>query len=268
MTISEVWPNAPLALVAVEARYPASGVGPLRPPVHRAVRDRLGTDWVLVDHKHETVEVVLGPGGTKPPGIKVEDVTTMTLRDRTHAVTVRPEGVSVEATRYGGYPAFRSLLATVFEAVEDSIHPDGITRLGIRYIDEIRVPGVSGIEEWAEWVAPSLLAPRVKGLAGTGWAGAAQYQTGPDRCLVLRYGPTDGPVVSPAGPLKRPKPPPPGPLFVLDFDSFWEPSDIPEFSGSSLVAACDELQVPVRTLFDQLITPKLIDEVFRKEPEL
>jgi uncharacterized protein (TIGR04255 family) len=72
-------------------------------------------------------------------------------------------------------------------------------------------------------------------------------------------------VVDPAGPLKRLRKPEPGPVFVLDFDSFWEPDTIPAFSAPDLLVACDELRAPARTLFDQLMTPRLVDRVFRKE---
>ncbi len=55
-------------------------------------------------------------------------------------------------------------------------------------------------------------------------------------------------------------------MFVLDFDSFWEPSGIPAFDAATLVRACDELRAPVRDLFDQMITPQLAD-VFREAPK-
>lgn len=54
---------------------------------------------------------------------------------------------------------------------------------------------------------------------------------------------------------------------MLDFDSFWEPLDIPEFDPSSLADTCDELRAPVRKLFDLLITDRLRNEVFMKEPD-
>lgn len=264
MSITEAWPNAPLALVAVEARFPAAG-GPLRPPVQRAIRDALGSQWVLEGAKQQTMEIAFGSGGALPPNVKVEDLTRITMRDRTRAVTVRAESLTIESTRYGGYQDFRPLLMAAFEAVEHVLQPDGVTRLGMRYIDEIRVPEFTGPDPWDDWVDASLLAPRAEGLTTLTWTSAVQYDTGDDRTLVLRYGPTDGPVVDPSGPLKRPVPTPAGPLFLLDFDSFWQPSGIPAFSASELVTACDELREPVRRLFDQLISPRLIDEVFRKE---
>lgn len=54
-------------------------------------------------------------------------------------------------------------------------------------------------------------------------------------------------------------------MFVLDFDSFWQPSDIPAFESAGLLQACDELRAPVRSLFDAMITDQLL-AVYRREP--
>ena len=266
MTKAEVWPNAPLALVAVEARFPAVTSGPPRLPAQRAIRDLLGTGWVLESGQEQTLEVAFGPEGLKGQRVAAEQVTRITIRDRTRVVTVRAESLTVEASSYRGYPDFRLLLEAAFHAVEQVMQPDGLTRLGMRYIDEIRIPNADAPDPWDDWLDGALLAPRAEGLRTHGWTSAVQYETGEDRRMVLRYGPADNPVVTPAGPLKRANQPGPGPLFVLDFDSFWQPSGIPPFVAAELLDACDALRSPTRRLFDQLISSKLIDEVFRKEP--
>lgn len=267
MTEVEVWPHAPLALVAVEARFPGVAGGPPRMPAQRAIRDLLGDGWVLESGQEQTLEVAFGPEGVRGPRVAAEQLTRITIRDRTRIVTVRAESLTVEATSYRGYLDFRVLLKSAFEAVEQVMQPDGLTRLGMRYIDEIRIPDATTPDPWDAWLDPSLLAPRLEGLRTSGWTSAVQYETGEDRRMVLRYGPADSPVVTPVGPLKRANPPGPGPLFVLDFDSFWQPSGIPPFVAAELLDACDELRSPTRRLFDQLISPKLINEIFKKESD-
>lgn len=265
MTEAEVWPNAPLALVAVEARYPGVASGPPRMPAQRAIRDVLGEGWVLESGQEQTLEVAFGAEGVKGQRVAAEQLTRITIRDRTRAVTVRAESLTVEATSYRGYPDFRVLLESVFDAVEQVMQPDGLTRLGMRYIDEIRIPDADAPDPWDDWLDGTLLAPRAEGLRTRGWTSAVQYETGEDRRMVLRYGPADNPVVTPVGPLKRANPPRSGSLFVLDFDSFWQPSGIPPFVAAELLVACDDLRNPIRRLFDQLISPKLINEIFKKE---
>jgi uncharacterized protein (TIGR04255 family) len=158
------------------------------------------------------------------------------------------------------------------EGAADILQPDGVSRIGLRYIDEIRVPGVSADApaDWEDWLDASLLAPRLadmgqQDLGATAWDGVAQYAVGENRSLNLRYGVRDGYAVPPGGPLRRKIAPPPGPFFVLDFDCSWTPTDIPEFDTDVLLSTCDELRRPVRILFDLLTTDRLRDEVFMKE---
>ena len=264
MTTSEVYPNAPLALVAVEVRFHDAARAPLGASVHRAIRGRLGREWVIEGTKQQTMEVAFGPGGLSTPNLRQENLSRITVRDRTQAVTLRPDSLTIEATRYDGYDAFRGLLQLAFAAVEELLEPDGISRLGLRYIDEISVPGGES-PNWADWIHGSLLAPSTETLVSETWTGAVQYDIGPQRRLVLRYGPAGQPVVAAVGPLRRLRAPT-GPIFVLDFDSFWQPDEIPAFSAVDLVQSCDDLRAPVRTLFTELVKDRLVDEVFRREP--
>ena len=58
---------------------------------------------------------------------------------------------------------------------------------------------------------------------------------------------------------------PEGPIFMLDFDSSWQPSDIPSFEAERIVTVADRLRSPLRELFDSLIPPSLKD-IFRQDP--
>lgn len=272
----EVYPNAPLALVAVEVRFPqVSGARTPPMPLQRAFRDLLGESWVIESVKTQHVEFAFGPSGPGQQNVQQVVVPRFTVRDRTLAVALTDESLTVETTGYRHYPDFRSVLERALGAAEELLSPDGVARAGMRYIDEVRVPDISDAASgsWKEWLDSSLLPPKLssmieEGFAPEGWEGAAQYATGPGRSLVLRYGVRSGYAVGPDGPLKRPTAPPSGPFFLLDFDSFWQPADIPEFSSEHLLKTCDELRKPARTLFDLVVSDRLRDEVFRKEPSL
>ncbi len=263
MSASEVFPNAPLALVAVEVRFSNGSASSVATPVQRAIRDRLGGEWVIEGTKVQTFEVPLLPVGAAP-SVRSEHVSRITSRDRTQIVTLRSNGLTIEATRYEGYDRFRRLLHEALSATEEIFQPEGISRLGLRYIDEISVPGVTGSAHWGGWIHESLLPPTAEGLRAATWTGVVQYDFDPERHLVLRYGPSDQPVVAATGPLRRLRSFE-GPIFTMDFDSFWQPSDIPVFSADRIALACDELLVPVRTLFHTLVTDRLREEVFRQE---
>lgn len=268
----EVYPNAPLALVAVEVRFPNAATGrPLPITLQRSFRDVLGESWVIETSKVQQLSVSIGPAGAVPQALPPVTIPRFTVRDRTLAVALTEESMTIEATQYRHYPDFRQIVERAATAAADVLVPDGIARIGMRYIDEIRVPDAQeeNPSAWREWVDTSLLAPQLQGMAqagfgSAGWEGAAQYATGPNQKLVLRYGPRTGYVVNPVGPLKRPRSPSPGPLFALDFDCFWEPPDIPEFDPETVMSTCDELRAPIRALFDMLITAKLLAE-FKRE---
>jgi len=269
----EVYPNAPLALVAVEVRFPEAPSDRALPmPLQRSFRDRLGDDWVIESHKIQQIEVAFGPGAPGGQTVQQTVVPRFTLRDRTLAVALTDSSLTVETTDYRHYLDFRAVLGRVFGAAAELLQPDGVARVGMRYIDEIRVAGIEedNSSEWREWLDASLLPPKLAEMVGeeyqpAAWDGAVRYVTGPERSLVLRYGARQGYAVQPRGSLNRRSAPAPGPFFLLDFDSFWEPRDIPEFEPVRLLETCDDLRSPVRTLFDLVVTDKLLRDVFAKE---
>jgi uncharacterized protein (TIGR04255 family) len=187
---------------------------------------------------------------------------------------VNPAAAVLETTVYEGYENFRALIEGAVTAVEAAVRPDGILRVGMRYIDEIRVPSITELPgDWSGYidshflatVDPALLAETK--LTPELWQGFVRYSTGVDSFLQVRYGPMDGYAVNPAGPTRRPNAPPPGPFFLLDSDSFWEPRDeVPEFSVQAVLDACDRLHPPTRSIFNAVSEPKLEEEVYSRVP--
>lgn len=265
MPEGEVYPNAPVVLVALEVRHPTAD------PLTRA--QQLKIKRKLADHipimrisEFTQITAVQAAGGpTAQPEVRVEEFPRYFSRDKTVAMSVRSEALVVETTRYAGWEQLRALVAKVVEVRQEIGGVDGIERVGLRYVNEIRVPGTP-VHDWSPWVDPTLLgaAPvgEELGLPALQWQGVTALTTGPDRIVVLRHGPRDGFAVDPAGELKR-STPTPGPFFLIDIDSFWTPSDrIPEFEQKPLLATCDELHAPVRKIFERLITDRLRKEVF------
>lgn len=267
----EVYPNAPIAFVTVEVRFPGEAGQGIHSVVQRAFRDVLGDGWVIEQLTQQELMVGVNLGGQPSQSMRTVNVPRFTVRDRTSAVVLTTNSMTVETTRYAGWTTFRSVIERALRATADLVEPDGVARVGMRYVDEIRVPGAAERwDAWAQWLSPVVLAPASDAMETAGyppvtWTGATQYSIGPGRQLVLRYGPQNGYAVSPGGPLRRADAPAAGPFFLLDFDSFWEPSTIPLFDVQELLETCDELRHPTRTLFDHIVTDKLTDEVFRKE---
>ena len=262
MSSGEVFPSAPLSLVAAEVRYPAVTDSNLGMLVQRSVRDALDSDWVIHSSTLQTLEMGVGPAGPHASLRAEEEVARITSRARTEVVTVMPDRFTLEVVDYRGFADFQSILKRTATAVESVLGPDGVSRVGLRYIDEITVS--EPVPLWSQWLHSSLMPPTAPdGLVAVEWNGAVQYQSAPDQALVLRYGPSPGTVVDPAGRLRRLRVPA-GPVFVLDFDSSWQPQDIPAFTAAGIAETADRLHDPVRGLFDSLILPNLLN-VFRKD---
>lgn len=259
----QAFPNAPLALVAAQVRFPPVADRELAMFQQKRIRDAVGTDWIIQNDTEEHVQIGVGPGGPTTASSS-RTFGRIISRKGTRIITVHPDNFFIEVTDYTHFDEFQELLRRVTGAVGDVLEPDGISSMGLRYIDEIAVPDPE--PKWSDWMKPSLLAPSLDSeLTPSGWTGAAQYQVASDQILVLRYGPSPSPVVSPTGPLKRASVPT-GPIFMLDFDSSWQPAEVPEFSAELISEVAVRLRAPLRRLFDSFLTPKLV-AVFNGEEQ-
>ena len=261
-TSGEVFPNAPLSLVAAEVRYPPVSDRQLGMAIHRQIRDLIGSDWVIHNDTSQTFEAVIGPEGPSQATMRSDTIGRIVNRQKTKIITVQPDRLVVEVSDYLHFESFRELLVLASQAVDSVLRPDGISRVGLRYIDEITVPQQP--PKWDEWLHGSLMAPSdPPSLVPAEWTGAVQYRLGEDQVVVFRYGPSMGSVISANIPLRRVRVPV-GPIFMLDFDSSWQPVDIPQFSAPKIAASANKLRAPLRGLFDHAVTPQLL-EIFRQE---
>jgi uncharacterized protein (TIGR04255 family) len=253
-----VYRNPPIAMVAVEVRH--SGTDPMTEAGYEVIRQRLRKRWPI-QLPAQDIAVDFGKSGPSPIVIEYRRFAS---RDKRTAIAVRPGSTTVETVDYKGWDDLRLILKAALDARAEVSEPSGYERVGLRYIDEVRVPDDEGVTDWASWVHWSLLGAQPDDRADlhlSDWQGMSTFGPTDGRTLVLRYGPRTGFAVEPNGQLKRPTSPT-GPFFLLDIDSFWEMSDsIPEFKPDELMDRCDNLHAPIRKLFEGLITDKLRKEV-------
>lgn len=261
----EAYLNAPVVLVALEVRHPTTD--PLTPSQRNTVKQRLSSHAPImrsVQLQRLTVAQAVG-GPSSTPEWRSEEFPRYFSRDNTMAVSMRAEALAIETTRYVGWELLRAVVADAFKA-RRAIGVDGVERVGLRFVNEIRVGG-DHEQGWAAWVDQTMLGPAHAGddlgMAASRWQGTAVFTPGPERTVVLRYGSREGFAVDPGGELKR-STPTPGRFFLIDIDSFWTPDDgIPEFDVKTLLDTCDELHSPVSKLFERLITDHLREQVLR-----
>lgn len=259
----EVYPNAPVVVATVEVRH--TETPSLTQPERKKVKQAL-SQWAPIQRSSKQLIVtgVVGAGGVGDQAF--EEFPKYISRDSMVSISFRKEAVVIEATRYDGWLAFRAIIEAAIDARVKIGVPDAVERVGIRYLNEIRPPEVPPVD-WALWVNGNILGPvelsDAVGLEAKQWQGLAVYGPTNGRSLVMRYAPGDGQAVETGQELVRTKFTP-GPFMWIDIDSFWQhEAEWPEFDTELLMAKCDELHKPLRTLFEKLITPKLREEVLR-----
>ncbi|MCY3953248.1 MAG: TIGR04255 family protein [bacterium] len=267
------FPNPPLVLTVLEIRYPelSEGFGDSEwRQMGEAVRDRLP---LAESGLEQQVNVFVGGPASAPPSVQSRAFRRFSARDRTTALLVKPDALVIETTAYAGWTeSFQPLVAEVLHAMERISQPNGVLRIGLRYIDEIRVPGIEEPPgDWRGYIDEHLLAAAdpefiPASLRPSEWSEVVQYRTAPDSMLTVRYGPQTGYAVDPAGPTRRRNPHPPGLFFLLDSDSYWlGEAEVPEFDAEWICHRCDLLHEPVSEFFGIVVTDKLRDEVFNKQ---
>lgn len=265
--------NPPLALTVLEIRYSdlADGVvGAAIPGMKSTVHDRLPLTENLTE---DTVELSIG--ASAPATVQRRTFPRFSSRDLATVLLVKENALILQTTGYGGWEvSFRPLAEAALAALDRAGPPDGVHRIGLRYINEIRVPEIdSAPGDWRRYIHESLLSaadPKLipTSLQPTVWQGLVQYRTADDSTLMVRYGPQEGYAVDPQGPARRKNPPAPGAFFLLDSDSFWYAEDeVPEFDTEWMLDLCDRLHAPIREFFGLATTEKLRKEVFDRQEE-
>jgi uncharacterized protein (TIGR04255 family) len=263
----EVFPSSPLQYVVLEVRYPYA------PRLRQdGTRDAIliELDDVLPIVKQQQHVTMTGPVG----GLvnqQVEQVPRAFNAARTTALTIMANAITFDTTDYKTFEEFRALANRCLEALAKHASPAAIERVGLRYINEIRVPEpITDARDWSGWVTDALVAAAAinSDHRAAEFQGAVQYATGENRNLTLRFGAArDGTVIGDE-PLKRRESPKEGPFFFLDLDSFWEPpvDASPSWDLETVMAVIDELHSPIDATFQAAITDKLRDSVFRRDP--
>ncbi len=159
--------------------------------------------------------VALGPGANLKP---TPPVTEWRFTDRQQAWTVvlTQEFIAIETRRYDRFEDFLGRLRRLLTSLGQHLEPDAVTRIGLRYVNEIRVDELP----WSEVVRRELLGPvavpELSDLVRQSVQEIVLRSRGDDsQGVTLRHG------VLPDGSTVAPLPgqePPGGPFYLLDID--------------------------------------------------
>jgi uncharacterized protein (TIGR04255 family) len=261
----EIYPNAPLQLVACEVAYalaPGADISLARD----AFYERLQGNYPLPGPPPASLTVSVGPGGPMPQF--AQGFRFLNLQ-RTQSVAVSPASIILESSRYHRFEDFLERALAAVEALGAGVRVAAASRIGLRYIDEVPLNMLTD-GSFDGYFTDSVLAPRMP-VPDVGrpeeFLTTSRFAVGPDRNTVMRTGVLTTPVVSPDGPLaiaRRTEPP----FFLVDIDGSWqagtETSPLP-FDSSAIADVLRSLHAPVRSLFEHSITDKLRDDLLRKE---
>lgn len=214
--------NTPLALVVAQVRFPPvlSIQTDDRSLAHfqDLIRDRY--PFVFIGQQ---IGLNVGPQGIEqqqPPG----RIYQFADAKREWAVSLAADSVALEARHYTTYDDFSPRIMSLIAAVKEVYRVSERTRLGLRYINEIRHPDASTVADWMPLLRHELLglaarreiAPSIK---STVQELSLNLQRGG---LTIRHG------YVPQGTTVAPFPGEQilnaGPFYLLDFDTFDEQS--------------------------------------------
>lgn len=260
----EVFPNAPLEFVACEIRVPTAPKL-VREDTVEALTDELADVLPIPDQEQvQTLTVIGGKDG----GVETERRYRFLNRKRTASAVVARSAITVETTDYHEFSEFRSLVLTVADAVAATTKIVGIERVGLRYIDEVRIPDeITDARGWRGWISDEVLGVLsvAEGYQTDGFQTVLRLAGEDSTGVVLRYAAMVGDGVVGEGPLRRRAPASTGPFFVIDTDSYrMSPGpDMEDFVHDSIADVLDLIHKPVGTLFHRAITNRLREE-FRR----
>lgn len=272
MPAAKKYRNAPLEYVILQVTHPVA------PALSRgetfALKAALVGSLPLLTNETVSRLDIMGVVGGGSPSTQVheEPVVRLSSRDKRTAVTFGINSIGLETTNYDTWESMRELAERVISARMDIAPVDGVERIGLRYIDEIRVPGKER-PDWHSWINPKL-APPLLDEAGDDLRVAQQQSIiqyvaeSPNVLVTLRYGAVVGPSAIQDSQLSRPRVPARGPYFLIDTDAAWAPGvgeEVPALEASNVLAEADVLHAHVKQLFEASLTDRLRTEVLNAE---
>jgi uncharacterized protein (TIGR04255 family) len=162
-------PDAPLVSVIAQVRFPTLLAVSLPDRIigfHEAIRER----YPYLDRQEVPPFFVMSGSSPKPVGESVvhwrfaDDPANYRWR-----ATLSTEFVALETRAYESRKDFLGRLETILQTLEDTLDPMHMTRLGIRYVDQVKGEPLSRIE--------TLLEKEVLGVACSIGASATQLLT-------------------------------------------------------------------------------------------
>jgi uncharacterized protein (TIGR04255 family) len=260
----EIYQNAPLRLVSLEIRFPLT-TGILTRSLWDALEEAVAADL-------QDVDVAIRVPESSIPHNPDEMVLRRISRDHRRAVTLYAGALTIEVADYQGYEDLKKLTESTLAAIGPSANILQSTRMGLRYINEVKSTAVHRADEkwhrrdsWVPYINSELLGSVERApdnLCAYANRGTAYFHTTDgDEQVSLNYGIHPEGLVDPEDVLLLPGAS--GPCFVLDIDASVYGSDKNKYSDmKELIRALDRMHEIVEAIFQWSVTDRT-REVFR-----
>ncbi len=250
-----VFENAPLALAVCQIRFPTM-LGLVSPDRLAPLQNALRLDYPVATQGTQIIFTASVPGQPPMGGPAVQ--WTFSSQQGDWSVTVANDFVGLETRTYPSVDEFIDRVRRVLDAFVGAFGPLNPQRVGLRYINEIRL---GENVDHRQAIRSELLGPL--GLPDFDSAAQAvqeiilRFQGG--HGITVRHGlfPMGSTVIS-AKPLAEN-----GPFYLLDFDAFTDRSSLPDPSldVEGVCAALREYNAGVHRLFRWAVTQRYVDSL-------
>ena len=239
--------HAPLKFVVCQVRHDRNlAVGDARVAldINRVLAEKMGESLHLEQQSQQEVGFAFGPGGMVPmPNEQQQVGWRLRSASGNWVVALLPDFFALECTGYTSWTEFARRLTALCEVVEQRLAPAIEMRLGLRYVDEIRLPEVRTPEGWHGFIDDSVLGSALHPALGPAVQAAQQVVQllGPEGMqVILRHGTQPDEDMWP---------------YVLDTDCFRE--NTRPFDATTLIRGANDLHRLSLQVFQAVVTPRL-----------
>jgi uncharacterized protein (TIGR04255 family) len=158
----EAWPRLrfgngsnPLKVVVAQVRFPLAHAL-ADPAVHSTIQRSLGGQFPKALGPLQEVTFAVTPQGPTSPSVEQTAVRFADEEEKS-TVAIGAAMASFETTRYEGWETFRPNIELALQLVAEHGAPTTHKRLGLRYVDELAIPGITTIDGWVDMLASNML---------------------------------------------------------------------------------------------------------------
>jgi uncharacterized protein (TIGR04255 family) len=243
----EVLLASPLKLVVCQVRHDPQDAASL-PATTLQIQELLAPwDLRIRPLRIADVQFALGPNGISVGQQENAKAWQLHTPDDKWTVSITPEWFSIETLAYQRWSDFSQRCSQVVAAVKAVLAPVIETRIGLRYVDEVRVRSVSSANDWVGKIATPLvgmLANPTLGPAVETSQQLVQLDAGENLGVALRH----GSLVDERGP-----------FYLLDHDCSHVASRA--FDASAIEETLEELHRIARHVFRSGLEPDFYEQL-------